>query len=87
MIPSTSAASGAWSALRHRIDAQPSGEITEYVAYCSISTTSPTAMASAPPEPPSPITLTMIGVRSRAISNRLRPMASDWPRSSASIPG
>src|SRR2546430_7543710 len=32
VIPSTSAASGACSALRHRIDAQPSGEITEYVA-------------------------------------------------------
>ena len=44
-------------------------------------------MASAPPEPPSPMTVAMIGVRRRAISKRLRPMASDWPRSSASMPG
>ena len=29
----------------------------------------------------------LIGVRSRAISKRLRPIASDWPRSSASMPG
>ena len=67
-MPSVSAASGACSADFHRIDAQPSGEITEYVAYCSISVTSPTAIASAPPEPPSPMTVTMIGMRRPAIS-------------------
>ena len=87
VIPSTSAASDAWSADFHRIDAQPSGEITEYVEYWSISVTSPTAIASAPPEPPSPMTVTMIGTRSPAISYRLRPMASDCPRSSAPMPG
>jgi hypothetical protein len=75
------------SALFQRIEAQPSGEITEYVAYCSIRTVSPTAMASAPPEPPSPMMETMIGVFRLAIAYRLRPIASDWLRSSASMPG
>jgi len=45
----------------HNIDAQPSGEITEYVAFSSINTRSPTPMASAPPLPPSPITIVTIG--------------------------
>ena len=48
---------------------------------------SPTPIASAPPLPPSPITVQMIGTVSSAISSRLRAMASDWPRSSASMPG
>ncbi len=50
------------------MDAHPSGEMTEYVAYCSISVVSPMAIASAPPEPPSPITVTITGVFSPAIS-------------------
>jgi len=33
------------------------------------------------------MTLTMIGVFSPAMARRLRPIASDWPRSSASMPG
>ena len=33
------------------------------------------------------MTVTMIGIRRPAISYRLRPIASDCPRSSASIPG
>jgi hypothetical protein len=57
------------------------------VLYSSINVRSPTPMASAPPEPPSPITVQMIGVLSSDISIRLRAMASDWPRSSASMPG
>jgi hypothetical protein len=57
------------------------------MAYCSISTWSPTLMASAPPEPPSPMMVVMMGTSSCAISKMLRPMASDWPRSSASMPG
>ena len=48
---------------------------------------SPTPIASAPPEPPSPITVQMIGTRSSDISSRLRAIASLWPRSSAPTPG
>jgi hypothetical protein len=44
-------------------------------------------MASAPPEPPSPMMVLMMGTSSCAISKMLRPMASDWPRSSAPMPG
>ena len=44
-------------------------------------------MPSAPPEPPSPVMVTMIGTVSAAISRRLRAIASAWPRSSAPIPG
>ena len=39
-------------------------------------TRSATPSASAPPEPPSPMTVAMIGVSSRLISNRLRAIAS-----------
>jgi len=48
---------------------------------------SPIPSASAPPLPPSPITTTTSGVLSFAISSRFRAIASDWPRSSAPIPG
>src|SRR6185437_5589228 len=47
---------------------------------------SSTPSASAPPEPPSPITVAMIGTSRRLISNKLRAIASDWPRSSAPSP-
>ena len=50
-------------------------------------TTSPTAMASAPPEPPSPVMTVTIGVRSRVISAIERAIASAMPRSSDSGPG
>src|SRR5438093_1172243 len=50
-------------------------------------TTSPTAMARAPPEPPSPVMIATIGVRSRLIRPMLRAMASAIPRSSDSGPG
>ena len=82
-----SAAASFLSELFHRMEAQPSGEITEYTAYCSISSRSQTPMASAPPEPPSPITTLTMGTSSVDISNRLRAMASLWPRSSLDTPG
>ncbi len=44
-------------------------------------------MASAPPEPPSPVMVTTMGTGRRAISRKFRAMASAWPRSSASMPG
>ena len=44
-------------------------------------------MPSAPPLPPSPLTMTMIGVSSSIISRRLTAMASATPRSSDSMPG
>ena len=50
-------------------------------------TTSPTAIASAPPDPPSPVMTTTIGVRSRLISPIERAIASAIPRSSDSGPG
>ena len=81
------AASSARPASRQRMDAHPSGVITEYTECSSMFTRSPTAMASAPPLPPSPVTLTMMGVGRRDISRRLWAMASAWPRSSASSPG
>ena len=86
-MPRVSAATEALSALFHRIEAQPSGEITEYVEYCRIIVRSPTPMASAPPDPPSPTMEQMIGVCSSAITYRLRAIASDCPRSSAPMPG
>src|SRR5665647_3898254 len=45
VMPRISAASGACSADFQRMDAQPSGEMTEYVEYCSISVRSPIAIA------------------------------------------
>ena len=69
------------------MDAQPSGEITEYVENSSINVRSPTPIASAPPEPPSPITVQITGTLRRDISSRLRAIASDCPRSSAPTPG
>ena len=64
-MPIASAASSRLSALCQRIEAQPSGEMTEYTLYWSISSRSQTPIASAPPEPPSPITTLMIGVGER----------------------
>ena len=46
-----------------------------------------TPMASAPPDPPSPITTEITGTCSAAISSRQTAIASACPRSSASIPG
>src|SRR5512143_2952583 len=84
---SASAARSRWLASFHRMAAQPSGVITEYTEFSSINTRSASPTASAPPEPPSPITAAMVGVRNDAITSRLRAMASAWPRSSAARPG
>src|SRR5207247_573866 len=67
--------------------AHPSGEITEYVAFSSASTTSPTPSASAPPDPPSPSTTTTTGTARRVMRWMLDAIASACPRSSASGPG
>ena len=50
-------------------------------------TTSATAMASAPPEPPSPVMTARIGVRSLLMSPIERAIDSAIPRSSDSGPG
>ncbi len=52
-----------------------------------MSTRSVTPMPSAPPEPPSPTTTEMVGVRSIAISRRLTAIASETWRSSEPTPG
>ena len=44
------------------------GLITEYVEYCSMMSESHTAMARAPPEPPSPMIVEITGTRSLASS-------------------
>jgi len=76
VVRMASAASGALPASPQRMAAQPSGEITEYTAYSSISTRLPMPMASAPPLPPSPVTTTIIGTGSEAMRLRLRAIAS-----------
>jgi hypothetical protein len=48
---------------------------------------SPIAIPSAPPLPPSPVTVTTTGVSSVIMSRRLTAMASATPRSSESMPG
>ena len=71
----------------HNIDAHPSGEITEYILYSSINNLSETPIASAPPEPPSPIMTEIIGVDIFDISSKFFAIASLCPRSSAPSPG
>ena len=61
--------------------------MTEYTAFSSAMTTSPTAIASAPPDPPSPVITVTIGVRSRLIRPTDVAIASAMPRSSDSGPG
>ena len=82
----TRAASSARLLSFHRIDAKPSGERTEYTAFSIIQTSFATAMASAPPLPPSPITMESTGTIRSDISKRFLAMASPCPRSSASSP-
>ena len=45
------------------------------------------AMATAPPEPPSPITTATLGTPSERQASVERAIASAWPRASASTPG
>lgn len=82
----TSLASLALSASFHNIEAKPSGDRIEYVAFSIIHTSLPTAVASAPPLPPSPIRMHNTGTFKADISSRFRAMASPWPLSSASTP-
>ena len=82
-----SAARGAEPASFHRIDAQPSGVITEYTASANISTSSATASASAPPLPPSPVTTATTGTGSPESSRRFSAIATAWPCCSAATPG
>ena len=70
-----------------RMAAQPSGLMTLYQLFWSMATRSPMPMPSAPPEPPSPITMQMTGTRRRLISRRFTAMLSAWPRCSAPMPG
>ena len=70
-----------------RIEAQPSGEITEYTLFSSIKIESATPIPNAPPLPPSPITTDTIGTRNPNISAKFLAIASPCPFSSASIPG
>src|SRR4029453_18855419 len=72
---------------RQRIAAQPSGEITEYIAFSCMSTRSASAIAIAPPEPPSPMMQATIGTVSRLIRAWLRAIAPPWPCCSAAKPG
>src|SRR5256714_872264 len=74
-------------ASRQRIAAQPSGEMTVYIAFSCISTRSASAVAIAPPEPPSPMMQATVGTRSRAISDCERAIAPPWPCCSAVTPG
>ena len=84
---SAAAAAGASAGFFHRIDAQPSGLITEYTEWAHMSTRSPMASASAPPLPPSPVITVMMGTGRPAISRRFSAIATDWARSSADTPG
>ena len=81
------AATRASSRERHRIEEAPSGLITEYTEFSRASTRSPTPIASAPPEPPSPSTTMTMGTWSPVMSLMLDAMASACPRSSAAGPG
>ena len=60
----------------HKIAEHPSGEITAKTEYLIIASLSATPMASAPPEPPSPITTETIGTFTAANSKRFLAIAS-----------
>ena len=81
--PIASAEISFFSVLFHRIEAQLSGEITEYTLNCSITSRSHTPMASAPPEPPSPITTRQDRAPRDATS---RTDCARWPRSGRAPP-
>ena len=55
------AASNIFFGSLHKIVAHPSGEITEYIAFSNIITLLDDASAIAPPDPPSPITIAIVG--------------------------
>ena len=64
MSLSADAASTVFELSFHKIEEQPSGEITEYIEFSSIKTVLPVPIATAPPEPPSPIITATIGTPS-----------------------
>src|SRR5215211_7654502 len=74
-------------ASRQRIAAQPSGEITVYIAFSCMSTRSASAVAIAPPEPPSPMMHATTGIVRRLISAWERAIAPPCPCCSAATPG
>ena len=59
---------------------------TEYMEFSIIHTSLPTAVANAPPLPPSPIRMHNTGTFRADISSRFRAIASPCPLSSASTP-
>jgi hypothetical protein len=86
-ILSALAATEAIVASFHRIEAQPSGLITEYTPCSLIRTSSATASASAPPLPPSPMMIVTTGTGRPVINWMHCAIAMAWPCSSASTPG
>ena len=83
----TSAASSARFSSFHKIEAKPSGDNTEYIAFSNIRILSATLNASAPPLPPSLNTMAITGVRKPEKTSKHWAMASACPRSSAPFPG
>ena len=71
-----SAAVSLCSQLRHKMEEQDSGDITEYQVFSNINTLSPTPIPNAPPEAPSPIMMQITGTLSLLISKRFFAMAS-----------
>ena len=71
----------------HNMEAQPSGDITEQIAFSNIKTLFADAKAIAPPEPPSPIIIEIIGTFSDIQHSIELAIASACPLCSAPIPG
>ena len=69
------------------IAAQPSGDITEYIACSNIITLFDDANAIAPPDPPSPIIIEILGTSKFIQCSIDLAIASAWPLSSAPTPG
>ncbi len=61
--------------------------MTEYQAFSRMRTRLATAMAKAPPLPPSPRMRAMAGTLRRLMRWMLWAMTQAWPRSSAETPG
>ena len=72
-----SAASAVLEVSFHNIDEHPSGDITEYTEFSSIRTLFPVPIATAPPDPPSPIITTTIGTPSDRQHSVVLAIASD----------
>ena len=71
MIFSATAACGALLASFHKIAAHASGVATVYTECSNINTLSPTPIPKAPPDPPSPITVQIIGTSKQNICLKL----------------